>query len=660
MNEFDSGIKADQRKGLTLHLVFGSAIAVCVIGYLCWLLLIEGNSIVVSPAEALDSKTIVVSEGVGIAFGDSVYHFGGDLKVAVGAYKFEPKIIQITPLTPSLIEVVLEPSPGIVFGNTNPAEPETLWSIDDKPVHIGAQFKHELAPGNYALAVNSKFYKPYQELVQVQSLEEVNVGINLVPIKGSMIIETIPTGANVIINDEVVGNSPIELDVEGGGYEVQLAKDGYETLIDAIEITNIASQAQRKYQLEPEASKLHIVAQPEDGVLLINGQEKGFGDNSVYANREHRVLYQRDGFYPYSKTFKLKPGESKNIVIKLRPETGKVILSSRPEANIYIDGVYRGAGSLTSTLPAIPHRVEFRKSGFRTVVKEIVPSGKRVSKINIQMLSEFEARRKEGVPLFVDTIGIQMLKYKMTAFTMGSPANEKGRRRNEFQIQVKFSGYVWVGRHEITEAQYSGFDNSKGNTPYPVTDVTWNEAALYCNWLSEQEGLRSFYFVKNGRVVGSDKKSNGYRLPSEAEWEWLAKMAKRAIPTTYIWGNSSHIPKGAGNFGDASISGQQIFVLKGYDDGYADKAPVGSYKADRAGLYDMAGNVSEWVHDFHSHMPPPSLKIMRNYMGPARGVNHILKGGNFMTGKLKSLRPSYKEASEAASATIGFRIARYE
>jgi formylglycine-generating enzyme required for sulfatase activity len=660
MNEFDNNIKTAQKKGLTLYLVFGGVAGVVILAYLAWLMLAEGYALKISPIEAQQSKSIVVTEGFGFVLADGVYSFGGTLKITVDAQKFEAKTVQVTTSTPSTIEVVLEPSPGKILARTDPESLDTLWNINGEPVHIGEQLEHELAPGNYALTINNKFYQPILHSVQIQSEDVLNLDLKFTPVDGSMTIASVPTGADVVVNEKSVGKTPLEFGTQGGRYDVRLSKDGYEILTDIIEISYTDAQAQRKYQLEPKKGKLSISALPKEGVLLIDGKQRDLGDNFVYANQTHRVLYQRDGYYPYSNSLRLKPGEVKDIEIQLQPEKGKVILTSQPAADIYINGLARGTGSLTVKLPSVPHQIEFQKPGFRTVTKKITPSGKRVSKVNVKMLTEFEARRKEGAPLFVDTIGIQMTKHRPTAFTMGSAPNEKGRRRNEIQLPVKFNKRIWVSQHEITEAQYKRYDSSKASSNLPVTNVAWNEAAIYCNWLSSQEGLPPFYIANNGRVIGSKRDSNGYRLPTEAEWEWLSKKAKRATPTTFVWGNSSRIPAGSGNLGDASLSGKQTFVLTDYNDSHTGKAPVGSYKPDRAGLYDLAGNVSEWVHDFHSYVPSQNTTALVDYLGPVKGSNHIWKGGNFTTGQLASLRSSYKEASDSASPTLGFRIARYD
>ena len=659
MNEFDSNIKAAQRKGLAGYLMLGGAAVVALVAYIFWLMLAEGFAIKVLPVEAQASKSISVLSGVGIAVGDSVYSLGGELRVSVDANKFVPQTVSINTNSASTLEVTLIPSPGKLIGITSPAHAETSWSIDNEIVHIGESIERQLKPGSYTVSIDNAYFQPHEQKIEALSDEVIDLNIALLPVSGSLSLSSVPAGADVMVDSKAVGKTPLLIAVEGGRYAVQLVHPDYERIVDGIDITHEDNQAERNYRLEPKKAVLRVSASPDDGVLMIGGQQQKLGENTIYANRTHRVLYQRDGYYSYSESFNLKVGAIENVTIALKPERGKVVLKSKPAADIYINGAHSGKGSISTNLPAIPHRIEFRRAGYRTVIKTLRPSGQRTSTLSVSLLTEFDARRKEGVPLFINSLGIQMARYRPTAFTMGSPVNEKGRRRNEFEIPLTFTKQILVGRHEITEAQYSVFDATKGRSKQPVTDISWDEAARYCNWLSQKEGLPPFYRIKNQRVVGSNKSSKGYRLPMEAEWEWLAKKSQRTVKTIYVWGNQSRIPTGAGNFGDASLRGKQTFVLKKYKDAYTGKAPVGSFRADRAGVYDLAGNVSEWVHDFYSHVSPSTSSPLANYTGPVGGVNHIWKGGNYTTGREAKLRASYKGTANAGSATLGFRIARY-
>jgi formylglycine-generating enzyme required for sulfatase activity len=111
---------------------------------------------------------------------------------------------------------------------------------------------------------------------------------------------------------------------------------------------------------------------------------------------------------------------------------------------------------------------------------------------------------------------------------------------------------------------------------HPVACVSWNDAKAFADWL-RGKGRRD------------------YRLPTEAEWEYAARS--RGKNHKYSWGNGGP----AGNMGDVSLKRQfpgRLLIWEGYDDGYVFTAPVGKFAPNELGLYDMTGNVSEWVSDW--------------------------------------------------------------
>jgi formylglycine-generating enzyme required for sulfatase activity len=101
------------------------------------------------------------------------------------------------------------------------------------------------------------------------------------------------------------------------------------------------------------------------------------------------------------------------------------------------------------------------------------------------------------------------------------------------------------------------------------------------------------------------------------------------------------------------------FYVPLYNDGYPGIAPVGSFNRESSGLYDMAGNVSEWVHDVYSIMPPSEGTIANNPLGEQRGEAHVVKGANWRSGTITTLRPAFREGLAGGRDDVGFRIGRY-
>ena len=250
-------------------------------------------------------------------------------------------------------------------------------------------------------------------------------------------------------------------------------------------------------------------------------------------------------------------------------------------------------------------------------------------------------------------------------FMMGSLSTEPDHQSNEDpQHNVKLTKGFYMSRYLITEEQFSaimGYTSAYfkgGGNRFPANGVSWYEAIVFCNRLSIQEGLEPVYSISgstNPEDWGDIPKTpspqwgavemvgdyphvpNGYRLPTEAEWEY----ACRAGTTTAYNTNSDEISDNVG------------WYVVNSSDGYHQ---VGTKPANAWGLYDMHGNVSEWCWNWNNSYPssPPEDPI-----GPISGMNRVIRGGSWNNSKLY-LRSAYRSTSDPSSSsnTIGFRVVR--
>lgn len=661
MNDsLDKKLKQAQTSGISKKAVLSALSLLLIGGFLFWLLLVKGFVVMVAPQEAKATQVIAIEQGLGYVSEDKVYAVGDDVVIRVSAERFEPQLVALASAQSSNIEVVLQPSPATLMGSVNTEKGDTAWYINDQLAAVGQKIQQQLAPGNYQIVIDNPYFTPQQHTLSLERGLPYELNAQLEAVEGEIHIDSKPQGAQVFVQDQLQGKTPLTLPASGGAYGIRLEYSGYQVLEDKIEVTHSKPEPQRQYQLLPEQGRLVITTEPTGGLLLLNGSEQQTMEINVDAGRKHSLSYQKAGYYAASKSVNLKPGENRPLHFTLKAEIGKLQLQSNRPATVIANGKVIGKTPMTYQAQALPLTLKFTAKGYRTVTKTVIPKGNKTKVVKVQMLTEFEFKRQQGLPLFVDGLGIKMAKFRATPLTMGSPPNEKGRSRNEHQIKVRFSKPFWVSRHEISEAQYRAFDKSKADSKLPVTDISWLEAATYCNWLSQQEGLAPFYHIKNGRLLGVNAKAKGYRLLTEAEWEWLAKKAKRAKQTPFVWGSGERLPRKVGNFGDQSLKGAQPLFLADYNDGFAGKAPIGSFKADRVGLYDLAGNVSEWVHDRYTNTPPDTSRTYTDYLGSRRGDQFVIKGGNFKSGRLKELRAAKRRFSLNGNDTTGFRIARYD
>jgi len=255
-----------------------------------------------------------------------------------------------------------------------------------------------------------------------------------------------------------------------------------------------------------------------------------------------------------------------------------------------------------------------------------------------------------------------MKLFSPASYTMGAPRHEKGQRANEFLKKIILRKNFYSSLTEVTIKQfmlYRGKSYTEKNQNLPVSNISWLDAISFCNWLSKKEGYDNVYIFDKEKYIRANLQNNGYRLPTEAEWEWLARKAGRTNLTKFSWGNKLPIPKLAGNLADESVIGFKELYIPNYKDNHRLLAPVGSFKKDISGLYDLTGNVKEWVHDYYLVSVPKSNMIYYDPSGPKNGVGHVVKGSSYLSATLQEVRASYRDSEVNKKEDIGFRIVRY-
>ena len=192
----------------------------------------------------------------------------------------------------------------------------------------------------------------------------------------------------------------------------------------------------------------------------------------------------------------------------------------------------------------------------------------------------------------------------------------------------------------------------------PVVNVSWNDAVEYCNWLSAQEGLTPAYEQVFQRWQPIVPATDGYRLPTEAEWVWAIRYQGRPTANTFPWGSRMPPRRDSGNFAGKSANALVPSILPGYDDGYASTAPVGTFPANALGIFDGGGNVSEWVQDYYAVQTPGQTTPLEDYAGPQRGSTRVIRGSSWTHAGILELRFGYRTSGNDARPDVGFRIAR--
>jgi len=241
------------------------------------------------------------------------------------------------------------------------------------------------------------------------------------------------------------------------------------------------------------------------------------------------------------------------------------------------------------------------------------------------------------------------------AFVMGSPSNELGRFDQEPQHRVTLTKDFYLMKFEVTQGEYQALmgENPSGNTACgstcPVENVTWDDAVAYANALSDKEGFSRCYSGK-GAATRWDKSCTGYRLPTEAEWEYAA----RAGTTTALYNGNLTTISGPDKNADA--------IAWHMDNSGGTTHPVGRKKPNAWGLYDTSGNVIEWMWDKFREGDEASnggRAALIDPTGPTSGNGRVIRGGCYAmaTQFLRVSARSYAPET-LRKEMIGFRLAR--
>jgi formylglycine-generating enzyme required for sulfatase activity len=265
-------------------------------------------------------------------------------------------------------------------------------------------------------------------------------------------------------------------------------------------------------------------------------------------------------------------------------------------------------------------------------------------------------------PVHIGKVSADFVLIAGGIFIMGSPYSEPERRDNEGpQHQATVSSF-YMGKHVVTQKEYRSMTGTnpsdfKGDN-LPVEQVSWYDAVKYCNARSLAEGLKTVYTINQDKgdpdntggydpfkwVVTWNQSIGGYRLPTEAEWEYACRAG---TATPFSTGNN--ITTDDANYdGDHPYNGNAGGLYRGTT------VPAGSFMKNAFGLYDMHGNVYEWCWDWAGNYPH---NAQIDPSGPVSGSHRIQRGGSWGSSAL-ILRSAFRNYANPSYKNhyLGFRL----
>ncbi|MBX3708104.1 MAG: PEGA domain-containing protein [Pseudomonadales bacterium] len=529
-----------------------------------------------------------------------------------------------------------------------------------------------LEAGPVAVRFDLPRYQPLTVEADITGMEQAQTVLGeLVPDWAEVNVRSIPPGAEILLDDDPTGlTTPATVEVPTGEHELQVRAPGHKAHRQRILVAALEQIDLPEITLERADGLLRIRTTPAGAGVTLNGQYQGEAplDIAVQSGVAYRVQAFSAGYGSATSNVRLASGDERTVTLALERLQGSLVIRAEPaEAELFVNGRPAGSANQTIALPTGRQTIEVRAPGYAGYSTVITPREGISQELRVRLLTLEDARMAALTPEITTRAGQRLTLLRPGPFTMGSSRREPGRRANETLREVNLTRMFYLGRREVTNAEFRRFapghdsgsfqDHSLNGDDQPVANITWEEAALYCNWLSEQENLPRFYRTEFGKVIGIDRTATGYRLPTEAEWEWAARQvgAVEVENLRFPWGANLPPPDRHGNYADRSAANLLGRIIFGYNDNHIVSAPVATFAASPIGLHDLSGNVAEWVNDYHEIPGPDPVKDPE---GPTAGQYRVIRGSSWMHGTITELRLSFRDYGNGARQDVGFRIAR--
>jgi formylglycine-generating enzyme required for sulfatase activity len=526
--------------------------------------------------------------------------------------------------------------------------------------------------GTHTLTVRAPRYLDFIQTLAIEGGgRQQRIAVSLVPSWGTLVIAAEPKSARIRIDGAESGIAPASLDLQVGIHHVSLLAPGYRPWESSLVIRPGERLSIGPVRLGAPDAQLNVRSRPAGAEVSVAGSFRGRTPLRVALapGVQYEVVVSLPGHSSYFESVFAEAGATLSVDATLPGSAANLKISGDPPgAEVFVDGVPRGKAPQSLSLDTVEHRIEVRKEGYVPYAVTLAASPGLERQVNYRLASqERSIALQESAATVTANIGYALRLIPGGSFQMGSERREQGRRPNEGFRRISLRRPFYIGISEVTNAEFrrfraahtSGFidKHSLDLDEQPVVQVSWDDAAEFCNWLSAEDGLPPAYIDRDGKHSLVQPVTRGYRLPTEAEWEYAARYAAADQFRRFSWGDTLPVPGGSGNLAGSEAAASLPATLEGYRDTFAVTAPVRRFQPTPLGLYDFTGNVSEWVND--RYLSFVDSAAANDPLGPQEGSRHVIRGANWQSAAVADLRLAWRDGADAPSRVLGFRVARY-
>lgn len=681
------------RRGLVPRLLASVVVAAVVLA--AWFL-VTGRAVTIE-VQPEDAR-VEVRGGFSLRLGDNHFMRPGNYQVRLAREGYAPlaAALAIEDAAQQRFTFRLEKLPGRLMVQSSAAGRASVAGKD-----LGAvPGEIRLPAGRHELVIVASRHLPYSAPVDIEGEDRRQTLVaRLVPAWAAVRVVTEPAGAQIAVDGKPAGTTPAQLELDAGTHRIELRQAGYKPWVTDLQVVANEPQTLGPVRLGLPDGRLVVRTEPAGASVSVGGAFRGRSPVSIEVRPDVplSVVATRDGYEAATRQTSVAPGESRELSFGLEPILGEVTVNAEPAgAQVFVDGRPVGRAGQVLKLPSARQEIEVRLDGYRPHRAAVTPRPGLPQVLEVRLepgrgpaaVAAAAPGAGEGATpgaagatgttagkaaaVLAATVrtrtGSELRLLGPASFTMGSPRRESGRRANESQRPVALERRFYLASRELTNGEYKQFQPQHRSgfvgqstlelEQQPVVNVSWQSAAEYCNWLSQQEGLPPAYQSQGGKLVAVVPATTGYRLPTEAEWEWAARANRDGSLRKYPWGDSLPVPAGAGNFGDRRARALLQTILAELDDGHDVTANVGSFAPNALGFHDLAGNVAEWTTDLYTVQPPASA-VVKDPFAAGAGSVRVIRGSSWRHATVTELRAAFRDYGEGKRDDLGFRLARY-